>query len=209
VCYSPSHHHFLSYFRGGLSLRKEHAEVQWSFLFAHVPVITLSRNLPPFAALDSVVFSTNIWPTVRHNRQFFPKGSQIMSEGSLATGIWLITHGCATRSIASASDHSKQKQLVIETLVPGQSAGWEELALLMRSQFAHQVSCPLFTICSFIYVGDAGAHHELVQRRRLERRAHNICSRKRNQSRLFLPGIFVRSSSIRPTCSRCICSNVS
>ena len=124
--------------------RSERNMLRWvNRTFVHALLTTLTRNLPPFAALDSVVFNNSIWPIVCHNRQFFPKGSQIMSEGSVATGVWLITHGCASRSIATASDNAGQKQLFIETLAPGQSAGWEELALLMRPEFVRQVSRPL------------------------------------------------------------------
>lgn len=124
--------------------RSERNMLRWAdHAFAHAALTTRIRNLPPFAALDSSVFNNSIWPIVCHNRQFFPKGSQIMSEGSVATGVWLITHGCASRSISTASDNAGQKQLFIETLVPGQSVGWEELALLMRPEFVRQVSRPL------------------------------------------------------------------
>ena len=105
-----------------------------------VPLTTHVRDLPPFAALDSAVYLSSIWPVVRHNRQFFPKGSVIMQEGSVASGVWVITHGCATRSIAAASSDVRQQQLVIETLVPGQSMGWEELTLQMRPDWMRQVS---------------------------------------------------------------------
>ncbi len=169
------------------------------------------RNLPPFAALDSDVFNSSIWPIIRHNRQFFPKGSHIMSEGSMATGVWLITHGCATRCIAAASDSSRQKQLVAETLVPGQSAGWEELALLMRPEFSRQVFPPsaykLFRILAD--AAGAGTRHQHVQRHRLERCAHHFYSRKRNQGRVLQPGVFICSSSICTARSRRFRSHVS
>jgi hypothetical protein len=85
-----------------------------------------------------------VWPSVRHNRQFFPKGALIMSEGSLATGVWIITQGCAARTITAVSGNARLQQLTVETLVPGQSVGWEELTLQLRPDFARQVnSTPL------------------------------------------------------------------
>ena len=100
------------------------------------------RDLPPFAALECNVYDSSIWPVVRHNRQFFPKGSVIMQEGSMASGVWVITHGCAARSIAAAAGDARQQQLVVETLVPGQSMGWEELTLQMRPDWMRQVPPP-------------------------------------------------------------------
>lgn len=73
------------------------------------------------------------------NRQFFPKGSLMMSEGSASTGVWIITHGCAARSIAAAAGDATKQHLVVETLVPGQSVGWEEVTLQMRPEFSRQV----------------------------------------------------------------------
>ena len=104
--------------------------------------MTRDRDLPPFAALDCDVFNNSVWPSVRHNRQFFPKGAPIMSEGSLATGVWIITQGCAARTITAASGNARQQQLTVETLVPGQSVGWEELTLQLRPDFARQVNSP-------------------------------------------------------------------
>jgi CRP-like cAMP-binding protein len=104
--------------------------------------MTRDRDLPPFAALDCDVFNNSVWPSVRHNRQFFPKGAPIMSEGSLATGVWIITQGCAARTITAASGNARQQQLAVETLVPGQSVGWEELTLQLRPDFARQVNSP-------------------------------------------------------------------
>jgi hypothetical protein len=102
--------------------------------------MTLDRDLPPFAALDCDVFNNSVWPNVRHNRQFFPKGAPIMSEGSMATGVWIITQGCAARTITAVAGNARQQQLTVETLVPGQSVGWEELTLQLRPDFARQVS---------------------------------------------------------------------
>ena len=101
--------------------------------------MTLARNLPPFAALDSATFNSRIWPIVALNRQFFPKGSLMMSEGSASTGVWIITHGCAARSIAAAATDETKQHVVVETLVPGQSVGWEEVTLQMRPEFTRQV----------------------------------------------------------------------
>ena len=88
------------------------------------------------------MFNNTIWPHVCHNRQFYPKGSLIMSERSLATGVWIITHGHASRTITSNSGGGGQQQLTVETLVPGQSVGWEELTLQMRPDFVRQVLHP-------------------------------------------------------------------
>jgi hypothetical protein len=138
--------------------------------------------------MNSDTFNGSIWPHVCHNRQFFPKGSLIMSEGSLTTGIWIITHGRATRTITATSGSVGQQQLAVETLVPGQSVGWEEITLLMRPDFARQVPSPvppshldlIHSACTSAHALISGTGCKHVERGRLERRSHNICSRKRN-----------------------------
>jgi hypothetical protein len=53
--------------------------------------------------------------------------------------VWIITHGCASRSISLDAGNSQQ-QIIFEILVPGQSVGWEECSLMMRHADARQVS---------------------------------------------------------------------
>ncbi len=150
--------------------------------------MTRDRDLPPFAALDCDVFNNSVWPSVRHNRQFFPKGAPIMSEGSLATGVWIITQGCAARTITAASGNARQQQLAVETLVPGQSVGWEELTLQLRPDFARQVNSPpssppslpplpplFFSAHTFSHGCTAGSRHKHIERRCPDRRPHYFC----------------------------------
>jgi hypothetical protein len=153
-----------------------------------------------------------------------------MSERSLATGVWIITHGHASRTITSNSGGGGQQQLTVETLVPGQSVGWEELTLQMRPDFVRQVlHPPLFPpfpsppppspfpllparfVSSSIISRDeriAGIRHEHVQRCCYERCSHTICPGARNQGCVHQPGVFVCPSSVCPTCSHSLCSHV-
>jgi hypothetical protein len=145
-----------------------------------------------------------------------------MSEGSLATGVWIITQGCAARTITAVSGNARQQQLTVETLVPGQSVGWEELTLQLRPDFARQVNSPpssppslpplpplFFSAHTFSHGCTAGSRHKHIERRCPDRRPHYFCPGKRNKGHVLQSGVFVCPSAVRPACPRCVRSHVS